>query len=298
MQCRILRPDDYAAFDAFLVPHMPWVYFMRANSHLAGLTFANQPYQAEYFAAWNDAAELCGVLAHSWLGGVQCFVPEPKAVVPLVESLCAAQRQNPRAITVLLGPAAHVAHVMRVMRIQPAMLRAHDEQDALYTLELSALQRAPLAANPAITLRRAVAADMPTLTRWMYEFNLEALQDPADAATQAKAEEAMNRQQQACELFVLEKAGALLSFCGAGGALSDWKKIGPVWTPPEQRGHGYAKAVVSGALQQLRQEGATKAWLSASDPAAIRVYQAVGFQALGEFSLHFLREPLVPLRVA
>jgi hypothetical protein len=72
--------------DAFLAPHTPWAYFMRSNIRRGGVDYQGQQYQADYFGVWRDD-ELCGLLAHSWIGSVQCFLPQTEAC-STVDRLC------------------------------------------------------------------------------------------------------------------------------------------------------------------------------------------------------------------
>ena len=57
-------------------------------------------------------------------------------------------------------------------------------------------------------------------------------------------------------------------------------RIGPVYTPPEARGKGYASACVGGLAQRLLDDGKTSCGIFAdlANPASNRVYQRLGFQ--------------------
>src|SRR5438552_10624203 len=72
--------------------------------------------------------------------------------------------------------------------------------------------------------------------------------------------------------------------------LPDIVQIGGVWTPPEFRGRGYARAVVAGSLLAARKQGVARAVLFA-DPAnerARRAYQFLGFRIVGDYGLVLL----------
>jgi predicted GNAT family acetyltransferase len=68
--------------------------------------------------------------------------------------------------------------------------------------------------------------------------------------------------------------------------------VNSVWTPPELRGRGYAKAVIAGALDIVEKERPQlkEAVLFASLPAAIRTYEYLGFKRIGEWGLFILKD--------
>jgi ribosomal protein S18 acetylase RimI-like enzyme len=71
--------------------------------------------------------------------------------------------------------------------------------------------------------------------------------------------------------------------------------IGGVWTPPEYRGHGYARSVVAGMLLALRWQGVARAVLftGKANAPAIAAYRALGFDKLGPYGMAFYaRQPL------
>jgi predicted GNAT family acetyltransferase len=58
-----------------------------------------------------------------------------------------------------------------------------------------------------------------------------------------------------------------------------------VYTPPELRGRGFARAAVAASLLEARAEGAARAVLFTSSGAAARAYEALGFVRAGSFGL-------------
>lgn len=61
-------------------------------------------------------------------------------------------------------------------------------------------------------------------------------------------------------------------------------RIGPVYTPPEHRGHGYAAALTAHAAQALRARGAAGVCLFAdqANPTSNGVYRRIGFRPVAE----------------
>ncbi len=61
-------------------------------------------------------------------------------------------------------------------------------------------------------------------------------------------------------------------------------RIGPVYTPPEKRGHGYASACVATFSAWLLAEGCTFCTLytDAANSTANGIYQRMGYQLIAE----------------
>jgi predicted GNAT family acetyltransferase len=66
----------------------------------------------------------------------------------------------------------------------------------------------------------------------------------------------------------------------ASPTIAGMSRIGPVYTPPEHRGHGYAKAVTAHVAQWAIDSGAKHVLLFAdvNNPVSNKVYQSIGFQ--------------------
>jgi RimJ/RimL family protein N-acetyltransferase len=68
------------------------------------------------------------------------------------------------------------------------------------------------------------------------------------------------------------------------GCLMGMSRIGPVYTPPEYRGHGYGAAVTAQAVRHAWTRGARDVVLFADDanPVSNRIYRRLGFLPAGE----------------
>ena len=80
------------------------------------------------------------------------------------------------------------------------------------------------------------------------------------------------------------------SASGAGGMV----QLGGVYTPPVQRGRGFAQTAVAGALLAARERGIQRAVLFTSNPSAVRTYERVGFRRVGEYAVAVLVRPEPP----
>jgi hypothetical protein len=62
--------------------------------------------------------------------------------------------------------------------------------------------------------------------------------------------------------------------------------VGPVYTPPEARGHGYASACVAALSQSLLDRGREFCALftNMANPTSNHIYQEIGYQPCEEFA--------------
>lgn len=74
-------------------------------------------------------------------------------------------------------------------------------------------------------------------------------------------------------------------------------RIGPVYTPPEHRDHGYGSAVTAAAARWAHSAGATEVVLFAdlANPVSNAIYQRIGFLAVSDWvSIGFTPQARVP----
>lgn len=126
-------------------------------------------------------------------------------------------------------------------------------------------------------MRIATAADRDLLVEWTYAFALEALHDD-DRARAARSVD-MRLRSQAISDCIWED-GRPVSFTSAFRGTPNGARIGPVWTPPELRGRGYASACVAQASRMLLDEGRRFCFLftNLANPTANHIYQAIGYR--------------------
>src|SRR5204863_2555786 len=120
-----------------------------------------------------------------------------------------------------------------------------------------------------------------------------------DVETLGATDSAEQRQQSAAFLdvqiaegnaWVATGAGLPVSLSALNASLPEIVQLGGIYTPPELRGRGYAKAAVAASLLAARDRGASRAVLFTSNPSAARTYEALGFRRAGDYSLVLLKE--------
>ncbi|OLE96488.1 MAG: hypothetical protein AUG75_19875 [Cyanobacteria bacterium 13_1_20CM_4_61_6] len=70
-----------------------------------------------------------------------------------------------------------------------------------------------------------------------------------------------------------------VSLCGHGGRTPHGIRIGPVYTPPEHRGHGYASALTAHVTQQQLDGGRDYCFLytDLANPTSNSIYTKIGY---------------------
>ena len=89
--------------------------------------------------------------------------------------------------------------------------------------------------------------------------------------------------------WVAIKNGVPVSLSAFNATLPDIVQLGGIYTPPELRGQGFARAAVAASLIVARDRGASRAVLFTNNPSAARTYEALGFRRAGDYSLVLLR---------
>jgi predicted GNAT family acetyltransferase len=126
--------------------------------------------------------------------------------------------------------------------------------------------------------RRAVESDRDLLIDWLNAFDTEAFgTPPIDAAQRVQAY--FGDPWRGVYLWEADRPISLTAF---GGYTPHGIRIGPVYTPPEFRGHGYASACVARASQDLLDRGRQYCCLytDLSNLTSNHIYQAIGYQSV------------------
>jgi uncharacterized protein len=127
--------------------------------------------------------------------------------------------------------------------------------------------------------RLANARDRELVADWVVAFSTEAMPEqppidnPLDVADRWIAR--INRL-----LYVWEDAGRVVSLVGAGGETPNGIRIGPVYTPPEARGHGYATSLTAAASVDQLERGRRFCFLftDLANPTSNSIYQSIGYE--------------------
>jgi predicted GNAT family acetyltransferase len=135
---------------------------------------------------------------------------------------------------------------------------------------------------------RRIEEEHLSLTRiWITDFIREALwpgaPDTADNVIASRLPGDANR-----GMLLWEDGGEPVSLIGFGNPTPHGIRIGPVYTPPELRGRGYASALVATVSQRLLDGGRDYCFLftDLANPTSNHIYQEVGYEPVSDVSAY------------
>lgn len=130
-------------------------------------------------------------------------------------------------------------------------------------------------------LRLATADDYYVVRDWAQQFQQEAVGDDDREAAHLMVAQFVQNQ----ELYLWEEDGQPVSMAAKLRPTRHGIAVGMVYTPPDQRGRGYATRFVATLSQQLLDEGRQFCTLltDLSNPTSNRVYQRIGYRYLTDF---------------
>jgi GNAT superfamily N-acetyltransferase len=129
---------------------------------------------------------------------------------------------------------------------------------------------------PAGTARMAGEADAKLTADWFAAF-VDEVDDMGRGEDQSAAARAKISQ---AGVMVWEADGQPVSIACNTMPVTGMVRIGPVYTPPEARGHGYASAATAALSQRLLEAGAEEVVLftDLANPVSNSIYQRIGYR--------------------
>ena len=288
MFVRKLENKDTEKVEQFLSQYAETSMFLRSNMKRAGLTYEGKDYQGDYFGAFDEDNAVTGVLSHYWSNGVMMQAPDTSILDALLETFMKAVT---RPVQAVLGENHQAEHVIEALGLSGHTF-ATNSAERLYTLDLNNLQLPEKFDFSKAEMIDASTVDKDILARWFKAYEIEALGSADNEALDLRVKDRVERTSKGWDCWALVVDGEPVCLSGFNARLPDIVQIGPVWTPPENRGEGLARAIVALTLKQARDEGVEKAVLFTDNPAAARAYEAIGFEETGKFRLSLLKEPV------
>lgn len=280
-EIRLLGPGDEGRLDRFLAERGGQSQLLRANLERGGLEDRGAPHQGNYAAALREGA-VTGLAVHLWNGMLLLQEGEaPEALARL------ALDSSGRALSGLLGPWEAVRRVGRALGL-PADSSGLDRPQQLMTLHLSALVVPEPVSQGALLCRRARSSECELLYNWRSAMLAETWARPEDDVLREVARRGIDRWQGGGFNWVLSRGGCLVAYCGVREETDEAVQIGALYTPPDWRNRGYARALVAGVLAAAGERGRARALLFTASPAARRACEAIGFAAAGDVGLVLL----------
>lgn len=169
---------------------------------------------------------------------------------------------------------------------RPAMESAED----LFALELDEIRVPTEVAEGRLACRPPHGdAELAQARAWRASYAIEALGAAPGPELYLEVRDAIEREVGRGDLWVLidRERGEMLSMTATNARLPDMVSIGGVYTPPELRGRGHARAAVAGQLADVKRTGVRRAVLftGRDNTPARRAYEALGFRIVGDYAL-------------
>lgn len=133
-------------------------------------------------------------------------------------------------------------------------------------------------------MREYERGDRELAIRWMDEFVAEAL---PEAPPESSADFVDRREVDPDGGLVVWDEEGPVSLAGFGGRTPNGIRVGPVYTPPDVRGRGYASALTAALTRRLLEGGRRFCFLytDLANPTSNSIYQRIGYRAVSDADL-------------
>jgi len=271
--------------------------FLASNLSRGGFEDAGLSFQGIYIGCFQDGV-LAGVVCHA--GNGMLLVQADAAVDHLARE---ALRISQRPISGISGPPPpQVRAARRTLDLADGAV-SYDAVEILFALDLAALREPAALVASETRCRRSAAGDLPLLRHWMTAYRHTIHGTPVTADLLASSDAYIRDLQAQGHHWLLELAGQPVAMASFNATLPRRRtdiggpdlrrpgfgrvQIGGVWTPPERRGHGYARTVIAGALASARDLDMDRAVLFTNphNLPAQHAYRALGFEEVGEYGI-------------
>ena len=284
---RILNDQDRPELDAFLLRHADTSMILRGNLHVAGVVDRGQRFQGPYAGAFDGAGELRAVAAHYRNGNLFAAADDEPALDAAVQATVSA---SGRRVKGLIGVRALVRRARSLLGLEATPVQIATDE-GLYGVDLATLRVPALLSDPSVELRALRPDDREVMVGWFRAYELETLHTEDSPEVTAQAERRFDDYLEDGLRCLLTHRGVPCATSGFNSLLPERVQVGGVFTPPEARRRGYARAVVAGTLLDARERGVARAILFTQETnlPAIAAYRALGFERIGDFNLTLFR---------
>jgi predicted GNAT family acetyltransferase len=274
-----LRLDDAAAF---LTEAEPLLLADEARHNLI-LGIAGNARDDVYddFCVWvvRDGGEVVGAALQTPPYNLILAQPRsPKALAALVEAL------EEEALPGVVGSEPEATEFAELWSVRTGRSPRTSMRQGVYALE----RVEPLPTVPG-SARVATAADRELALGWMLAFSDEALHEGGPGRERAEEILDYRLSSSTAGIVLWEDDGEPVSLAGWGGRTPNGIRVGPVYTPPNLRGRGYATALTADLSQRLLDgrlfEGGRRfcfLYTDLANPTSNAIYERVGYVRVAE----------------
>lgn len=279
MTVREASPDDAPQIAGFLRRHLDQAMFPLANLADHGMGREGR-YQMRFWLK-EDGGAIVAALGLSAMGMLLPVLPGCGAG-DMAALRAALAGETVRGIIGATGWARGLFAALAI----PDDAVQHSDDEPGFALDLSGLV---LPGDPSLTLRVPGASDAVRLVRWRAHYLGEVVKTPPHLRVPAARADIKTYLAQGSHRLLL-KDGLPVALTGFNAVLPEAVQVGGVYTPPDLRGRGYARAAVALHLAEACAAGVPRALLFAANAAAARAYQAIGFRPNGHMTMIVLHD--------
>lgn len=151
--------------------------------------------------------------------------------------------------------------------------------------------------RPAGAITPAAESDRSLLHNWMQAFNLETA-GSADAARSQQLVRTRAPGGPDAALYLWRVEARPVAMAGFSGPTPNGIRVAPVYTPPEERRHGYATALVADLTRLLLASGRRWCFLftDLDNLTTNHIYQEIGYRPVADMTQWRFRTPRLPRR--
>ncbi|MGW4246651.1 GNAT family N-acetyltransferase [Nocardia sp. NPDC004722] len=134
--------------------------------------------------------------------------------------------------------------------------------------------------------RQATVDDIEVCLRWIADMDRE-----IEGLQMTIPESALRARLAAGRWWLWEDGGRPVSLTAHQVPVLGWSRIGPVYTPPETRGRGYASALVAHVAGRVRAAGQDVClYTDLANPTSNKIYRAIGFESVFDQTQYVLEK--------
>lgn len=260
-------PDDFAAV-------VRWVYRRDPVRYTVELTTARRRRVTDrIMLSVTDRSGLCGAAIQDRDGGLLVTGLPWRVLGEVAADLCARGHSLPS----VRGTRSAAGGFVDAWSRETGTASELTDTETLYRLGTLA----PPGGVPGCG-RLVAPGDDELLAEWLDGFFVDAFGASSDPAASRRYLGEIIEERGRIVLWTVD--GLPVSMARVHAPVAGMTRIGPVYTPPPHRGHGYAAAVTAAAAEDAVRRGVRDVVLfAATDNATSNgVYQRIGFVALGE----------------
>jgi RimJ/RimL family protein N-acetyltransferase len=153
-------------------------------------------------------------------------------------------------------------------------------------LGVFALERVEHTGEAPGAARWAVPTDRALVLDWHDAFSAEALahEEQVPERVEQMIDYRLDPGTEDAAFWLWEDVGSVVSLVGYGGPTPGGARIGPVYTPPEYRRHGYGTSLVAAVSSWLLAHGRRRCFLytDLANPTSNSIYRRIGYRQVAE----------------